>query len=174
MCNKSKNIGGYPENYTINEKGEPININEIEFHNFQNKLLRENVHKDSKKNIKELILNIEHENSDVDLYNKRIVIFEGNEHELLYNSKYQDKIKINIGFNYLYYSNFRIYVLDEGNNTVHKFTSELTYPIFDNNVRELDIKLYENDRFAYKNEILYRYKITNLKSEFEQLENGHK
>lgn len=169
MCNKSKNIGGYNENYKVSEVGKITDINVNEFYDYQKKYSEESNRKNLKSNNKEIILKIEHENKNIDLYNKKIIIFEGNSNVPLYSSKYQDRIKLNMGFNKRYNSNFRIYVFDDENKTIHKFFTELTYPIFEDNVKSLDIKLFENEKSVSGNEVLYYYKITNLKSELEQM-----
>ncbi|MFV0306108.1 MAG: hypothetical protein ACK5IC_11585 [Moheibacter sp.] len=168
-CNKNKNIGGYNVNYNINKKGEYIDVNEKEFYDYQKEFSEESNFKNEKLYNKEIILIIEHENKDVDLYDKTVTVFEGGNYISLYHSKYQEEIEINIGYDKPYYSNFNIYISDKRNKTIHKFSSELTYPIFDKNVKLLKIKLIENQRFAIKNEILYCYKIINLKSELEEM-----
>ena len=71
MCNKSKNIGGYNENYKVSEAGKITDVNVNEFYDYQKKYSEESNRTNLKSNNKEIILKIEHENKNIDLYNKK-------------------------------------------------------------------------------------------------------
>lgn len=168
-CNNNENIGGYPENFIISEDGKAFNIDEKMFYDYLKKIPFENKYISQTKYKKHLVLKIKHENQKIDFSDKILLIFENNSDDLLFNSEYQDSIDVVLGYDYKYNTNFRIYILDKNQKTIHKFISELTYPIFEENIKELDIKLFENERFIYENEILYTFRITNLVSELEQM-----
>ncbi|MDQ1855086.1 MULTISPECIES: hypothetical protein [unclassified Chryseobacterium] len=160
-CNKNKDLGGYRENYSL-ENGS-ITTDTVAFKNFVGEipqLFNKNVHQLSKK------INFKINHSDgIDLKGNRILI--SLENETIYFGDYNQDITVNVSYDQPYYASLRFYIINDKNKTINKFTSDLHYPIFKKQYDEIDVKLLSDSKKVY-NDLETSYEITNIPDEIAE------
>lgn len=112
-CNKNTDLGGYRENYTV-ENG-AYKIDTIAFKNFIHDLPK-SINKEKGKLNKKLTFQIKHSDR-INLKGTKILI--ALENKYIYFGDYKEDITLNIGYDHPYYAGLRFYIIDYNEKTIN-------------------------------------------------------